>query len=123
MFFEKGRQAITRLKVIKRFGEPAALAILNCWLETGRTHQIRAHLAHIGHGLIGDRVYGCTRKIAKMSIQHAALKAVASFPRQALHASVLGFMHPRSGKKLLFEVKPPADLTSLLKHLEPELSE
>ncbi len=118
VLFEKGRHAITRLKVIKHFGNPAALAILNCWLETGRTHQIRAHLAHIGHGLIGDPVYGRARKISKTSMEQSSIEAVAFFPRQALHASVLGFVHPQSGEKLRFEVKPPADMSALLDFLD-----
>ena len=118
VLFQRGRHAVTRLKVIRRLGEPAGLAILNCWLETGRTHQIRAHLAHIGHGIIGDPVYGRARKIAKKSIAAEALEAVNSFSRQALHACVLGFTHPRSGKRLRFEVAPADDMASLMQLLE-----
>ena len=106
------------MKVIKHFGNPAALAILNCWLETGRTHQIRAHLAYIGHGLIGDPVYGRAWKISKTSMEESSIEAVAFFPRQALHASVLGFIHPRSGQNLRFEVKPPDDMSALLDVLD-----
>jgi len=92
-----GKPAITHYRVRRRF---AAHTLLECDLETGRTHQIRVHLASIGHPLEGDPVY--------------AGKARGAFPRQALHAWKLAFVHPRSGKVVRFESKPPADFQALL---------
>jgi 23S rRNA pseudouridine1911/1915/1917 synthase len=110
-----GRHAITRLKVIEAFSTAAAL--LDCWLETGRTHQIRVHLAHAGHGLIGDVTYGGRRRIAAKSLSETARQAIATFPRQALHAATLGFVHPVSGEFLRFEAPLPKDFAALLNTL------
>ncbi len=109
-----GRHAVTRAKVLERFGSPPALALLECRLETGRTHQIRVHLSHAGHGLVGDPVYGGRRKLAKGAISEAGAAAVAAFPRQALHAAVLGVVHPISGETLRFEAPMPADFAALI---------
>ena len=110
-----GRRAVTRLAVIERFGpqERPAAALVECRLETGRTHQIRVHAAHIGHALIGDPVYG-RRRGAPSGLAPAAAAALATFPRQALHAARLGFRHPASGAQLVFESPPPPDFTALL---------
>jgi 23S rRNA pseudouridine1911/1915/1917 synthase len=112
--FTGGRHAVTRARVIEAFGTPPACALLECWLETGRTHQIRVHLAHAGHGLIGDPVYGGRRKLSQRALNGAAIAAVEAFPRQALHAATLGFIHPVSGEKLLFEAPLPADMAALI---------
>lgn len=117
VLFEGGRHAVTRVKVQDRFGIPAAVARISCWLETGRTHQIRAHLAHIGHGLIGDPVYGRARKIAKSAFENHTFQELSGFSRQALHAAVLGFVHPHTGDILRFEADMPADMTSLMRAL------
>lgn len=109
-----GRHAITRLKVIEDFGNAA---LLDCWLETGRTHQIRVHLAHAGHGLIGDATYGGRRLIAARSLSPEAQAAVKAFPRQALHAATLGFRHPASGEHLAFSAAMPDDMGALLEAL------
>lgn len=100
-----GRAARTRIQVIERFATTAALA---CRLETGRTHQIRVHLAHIGHPLLGDPVYGRSRSAAALPPDAAA------YPIQALHAATLGFLHPTSGKSLRFEAPLPRNLLHLL---------
>jgi len=107
-----GRHAVTRARVVERFADQAALVA--CWLETGRTHQIRVHLAHCGHGLIGDPVYGGRRKLSPKVLGEAAVAAAAAFPRQALHAATLGFVHPVTGKNLRFEAPLPADMQALL---------
>lgn len=107
----RGRHAVTRLRVLERFGTPPAAALVECWLETGRTHQIRVHLAHAGHGLVGDPVYGGRRRLPS-AVPGAA--EAAAFPRQALHAATLGFDHPVTGEKLDFEAPLPADLAALL---------
>ena len=111
--FTGGRHAVTRARVVEVFGAPPACAMLECWLETGRTHQIRVHLAHAGHGLIGDPVYGGARKLSHRALSGAAIAAVTAFPRQALHAATLGFIHPVSGEKMAFEAPLPADMAAL----------
>ncbi|MEM6941543.1 MAG: RluA family pseudouridine synthase [Pseudomonadota bacterium] len=115
--FEGGRHAVTRARVEARFGNPGVLSLLTCWLETGRTHQIRVHLAHAGHGLIGDPVYGGKRKLAKGALSAQAVDAVAGFNRQALHAATLGFLHPVTGEEKRFEAPLPEDMSNLLEHL------
>jgi len=117
VLFGSGRHAVTRARVIDRFGAPAVAALVECWLETGRTHQIRVHMAHVGHGLIGDQTYGGRRKLAAKALSPAAHTAVAAFPRQALHASVLGFVHPITGDSLEFEAAMPPDMGALLERL------
>lgn len=112
--FSGGRHAVTRLHVAATFGQPPAVALVECRLETGRTHQIRVHMAHIGHGLIGDPVYGGRRKPSKDALNDGARAAVAAFPRQALHAATLGFTHPETGEALRFEAPLPADFATLL---------
>ena len=114
VLFEGGRHAVTRVRIAQRFGAPAAAALIECWLETGRTHQIRVHLAHTGHGLIGDPVYGGKRRIARKAMGEQASDAIGNFFRQALHASVLGFVHPVSDEKLRFEAPLPDDFSNLL---------
>ncbi|MBD3677148.1 MAG: RluA family pseudouridine synthase [Rhodobacteraceae bacterium] len=114
VLFQGGRHAVTRAQVVEGFGTPPVASLLDCWLETGRTHQIRVHLAHAGHGLIGDPVYGGRRKLNTKSLGPDALEAAATFPRQALHAATLGFEHPVSGEFLRFEAPIPADMQALI---------
>jgi len=114
VFFDHGRHAVTRARVLRGFGQPAQLALVECRLETGRTHQIRVHLAHAGHGLVGDPVYGGRRKPSPAALPEGAAEVVAAFPRQALHAAVLGFVHPATGERLRFEAPLPADMAALL---------
>ena len=106
-----GRHAVTRARVEESYGTGAAL--LSCWLETGRTHQIRVHLAHAGHGLIGDPTYGGRRKISAQALGEAGRAAIATFPRQALHAARLGFLHPVTGESLQFQADIPPDMADL----------
>lgn len=114
VLFQGGRHAVTRARTVERFGQPPVLALMECWLETGRTHQIRVHLAHAGHGLVGDPTYGGKRKLAAKALSEAAGNVVKAFPRQALHAAVLGFDHPISGDNLRFEAPLPQDMVDLL---------
>ncbi len=105
-----GRPAVTRMKVEERFG--AAAALVRCKLDTGRTHQIRVHAAHVGHPVIGDPVYG--RRRFPGTLGDAARTAAETFPRQALHAAELAFRHPASGAMMTFHAPLPADMARLL---------
>ncbi|WP_299985690.1 RluA family pseudouridine synthase [uncultured Ruegeria sp.] len=117
VLFHGGRHAVTRARIVEVFGTPGGLTLIECWLETGRTHQIRVHMAHAGHGLVGDPVYGGRRKLAARAFTPEAAEAVRAFPRQALHAAVLGFEHPVTGEALRFEAPLPQDMTALLESL------
>jgi 23S rRNA pseudouridine1911/1915/1917 synthase len=117
VLWEGGRHAVTRARVLERFGAPASAALLECWLETGRTHQIRVHMAHAGHALVGDQTYGGRRRLAAKAVGEAVAAAVNGFPRQALHAATLGFRHPVSGAWLEFAAPLPADMAALLDRL------
>jgi len=116
-----GKAARTRYRVIERFGDagrPLA-SLLECRLETGRTHQIRVHLTHLGHPLIGDPSYGKARVAprAKTEAEVTAYAAASGFPRQALHAWLLGFQHPTTHEDIRFESAWPADFSGLVEAL------
>lgn len=117
VFFDQGRHAVTRARMLEGFGDPVALSLLECRLETGRTHQIRVHMAYAGHGLVGDPVYGGKRKLAKRLFSEETTQALLSFPRQALHAKALGFVHPVTGAAHQFEAALPADMQDLIQRL------
>lgn len=111
------RRAVTHYRVIEKFGanksaSPLASAV-ECRLETGRTHQIRVHMAYIGHPLIGDRIYGRAFATKVNRLPEEAAEIVGKFNRQALHALLLAFTHPVTGQKLRFHVPPPEDLSAL----------
>ena len=112
-----GRHAVTRARIVEAFGAPGVAALVDCWLETGRTHQIRVHMAHAGHGLIGDPTYGGRRKLSEKAIGAAAAAVARAFPRQALHAATLGFVHPVSEADMRFEAPLPDDMMALLRAL------
>ncbi len=118
VLFDGGRHAVTRVRIVEPYGNPETLALIECWLETGRTHQIRVHMAHVGHGLVGDPTYGGKRKLSSKSLPAAAIEAVQKFPRQALHAAVLGFEHPVSREMMRFEAPIPDDMASLIELLK-----
>jgi 23S rRNA pseudouridine1911/1915/1917 synthase len=113
-----GRRAVTRYEVLERFaaaGSPAPVAsLLRLVLETGRTHQVRVHLAHIGHPVLGDATYGAGFKASAHRLGPEARAALAALGRQALHAADLAFVHPVSGKRLSFTSPLPPDMARLL---------
>jgi 23S rRNA pseudouridine1911/1915/1917 synthase len=115
--WERGRPAVTHVRVLESFGTPPAAALLECRLETGRTHQIRVHLAHAGHALVGDTTYGGRRRASARALGAAAAAAVDAFPRQGLHAARLGFEHPVTGARLRFDSPLPADMRALADRL------
>jgi 23S rRNA pseudouridine1911/1915/1917 synthase len=114
-----GKAALTHYRVLRGFGIAAAL--LACNLATGRTHQIRVHLAHIGHPLIGDPVYLKRKPTAAKYLTEPTRGLALDFPRQALHAEILGFIHPLTLEKLRFETPPPADFQQLAHAIETGL--
>jgi 23S rRNA pseudouridine1911/1915/1917 synthase len=117
---ELGRSATTHYEVLKTFAGASAsgdVSLLRLVLETGRTHQIRVHLSHIGHPVLGDPVYGAGFKTRVNALNPEAKQAVSSLTRQALHAEQLQFEHPVTGKKLSFTSALPDDLELLLKIL------
>jgi 23S rRNA pseudouridine1911/1915/1917 synthase len=111
------RHAVTHYAVLEIFrdkeGVPLA-SLLELQLETGRTHQIRVHLANIGHPVMGDPVYGSGFAASARRLDETAQAALKSLGRQALHAAGLGFEHPVTGRRLTFESAPPADFAALL---------
>ena len=111
-----GKKALTRYRLLAQ--HQAALALLECRLATGRTHPIRVHLASAGHPVVGDPVY--LRRIPAVSraLPDALRRRLLDFPRQALHASRLGFTHPRTGHPLSFTTPPPSDMQALLTLLD-----
>ena len=114
-----GKAALTNYRLLRGFGLAAAL--LACKLSTGRTHQIRVHLAHIGHPLVGDPVYLKRKPAAALFLGEPARGIALDFPRQALHAEILGFTHPVTSKLLYFETPPPKDFQQLTHAIETGL--
>ena len=117
----RGREAITHITLLERYPalmkgldetEPLA-SLVECRLETGRTHQIRVHMSHIGHPLLGDQLYGSGFATKAVRLPEEAQAALAALGRQALHAAVLGFAHPASGEEMLFESELPEDFANL----------
>ena len=111
-----GKAALTRYRVADAW--MGAVALIECRLATGRTHQIRVHMASAGHPIVGDPVYLRRTPAPARLLPPAIRSTLLSFPRQALHAAVLGFRHPRTGTDLRLETPPPADFQALLACLE-----
>jgi 23S rRNA pseudouridine1911/1915/1917 synthase len=115
---QSGKESVTHYRVISRF---RAHTHIQCQLETGRTHQIRVHMTHIRHPLVGDPVYGGRLNIpGGCSPQLAAI--LREFKRQALHAARLGFIHPITGDEVSWEVPLPEDMLNLLAILKADMS-
>lgn len=110
---EGGRPATTHYRVREALCHGAA-AVVAFTLETGRTHQIRVHMAHAGHALVGDPVYGGGGRRTQKHLPSHLRTAAATFPRQALHAGTLAFSHPITGERLHFDSSLPADLAKLI---------
>ena len=109
-----GKYAVTHYKVLERFGY---VTLVRCILETGRTHQIRVHMRHIGHPLFNDARYGGDQILKGTTFskyRQFIANCFATCPRQALHAKTLGFVHPRTGQQMDFDTEIPADMSELL---------
>ncbi len=106
-----GREAVTHLLNVTALNDNYCL--LDVGLETGRTHQIRVHLSHIGHPIVGDRVYGGRRQL-RAGLSEAQRQAISNFPRQALHAYELGFVHPTTGEDIAVTTPIPEDMQQLI---------
>ncbi|WJR65732.1 RluA family pseudouridine synthase [Neorhizobium sp. CSC1952] len=119
---DDAREAVTHYEVIERFHEKqdatALASLVECRLETGRTHQIRVHMAHIGNPLIGDPDYSAGFRTKANLLPEPAKSVVSRFPRQALHAYLLVFEHPRTGEVMEFEAPMPQDMEELVEALK-----
>ena len=115
---DDGRDAVTRVKPVETF---RGHTVVEAFLETGRTHQVRVHLAAIGHPLVGDRRYGARGRLPKQPTEKL-VGAIRSFDRQALHAAGLAFSHPSSGKRVEFESDLPSDMQFLVETLREDQS-
>ena len=115
----KGKKAITNYKTLEIFQnlDLPNISLIECKLETGRTHQIRVHMNFKGNPILGDKAYGKSKKKFK-KINKNIEKKINNFNRQALHAKSLGFIHPRTGDEVFFEAKRPKDLDVLIKSLK-----
>ena len=116
-----GREAVTHYLMEENFGTAAAL--LECRLESGRTHQVRVHMAHIGHPLVGDPIYGAQKTSAASLLKKGGYgddtkEAVLAFPRQALHAARISFIHPATDEEMTFEASLPPDMERLINLLK-----
>ncbi len=112
----QSRHAVTRLRAVESFGpsEKPFASLIECRLETGRTHQIRVHATYAGHALIGDPVYGRPRALSEKHVAPEVSTALLTFPRQALHAASLGFRHPVTRVSMSFEAPMPSDMRDLV---------
>ena len=111
-----GKPALTRYRALQVW--PPTSTLVECVLATGRTHQIRVHLASAGHPVVGDPVYLRRVPAVAKALSGAIRSAMLDFPRQALHATRLGFAHPRTGKALCFDRPIPADMAALIAALD-----
>lgn len=112
-----GREAITNYETVTTF-QNGFVSLIECRLQTGRTHQIRVHLESIKHSLVGDQLYNSAKKTPPKDFNETAKNLVKNFPRQALHSYKISFLHPRSEKEMSFEIELPDDLKNLQKCLK-----
>ncbi len=112
-----GKSALTRYKVLKAYAG-GVVSLVECRLATGRTHQIRVHMTSFGHPLVGDLSYGRARPKRTAALPPEAQKRLTTFPRQALHAYLLGFTHPTKGHSLTFNRGMPPDINELVEFLD-----
>ena len=120
---ERGKYALTHYTRLEGFPPRSAAplaSLVRCELETGRTHQIRVHMAHIGHPLLGDSIYGPGFKTKANRLSQLQQDALIALNRQALHAAVLGFKHPATKETLRFESTLPSDMARLLEALRTQ---
>lgn len=120
---KSGRDAVTHYQLIENYHDAASL--FECLLETGRTHQIRVHMQHIKHALIGDPLYSLPEQEGRALLHKAGyrpemIEKIAAFPRQALHAAEIGFIHPVSEEEMHFKVDMPDDMQDLKSYLKSE---
>lgn len=111
------RHAVTHYRRTHSFAS-GQVSLVECRLETGRTHQIRVHMAHIGHPVLGDALYGPGMKSRTVHLEDAQSAALSALNRQALHAAALGFEHPISGETHFYEATLPADMQTLLERMK-----
>jgi len=107
------KPAVTRYRVL---GSSPRFSLVECFPETGRQHQIRIHLAHIGHGIVGDKIYGASEKLFLDFVRFGAASGAAAalpLPRHALHAASLSFVHPGTGERVAFRAELPGDMRRL----------
>jgi len=115
-----GKPALTRYRTLRAWG--TSLALLECRLATGRTHQIRVHLSASGHPVVGDPLYIRRVPSAAKTVEQPLRGELLDFPRQALHAASLGFSHPRTGQVISFQAPLPGDMAALINHIDHALS-
>jgi 23S rRNA pseudouridine1911/1915/1917 synthase len=111
-----GKPALTHFRVLQRF---ETYTHVRCMLETGRTHQIRVHMAHIGHPLLGDSLYGARLRLPKQA-DESVKQILQEFPRQALHAAQLGLVHPKTGRSMQWQAALPEDMQAVLAALRQQ---
>lgn len=117
VYDDDGKESITHYKLLEAFAA-GSLSLVECSLQTGRTHQIRVHMTHIGHPLVGDKTYGNSRNRKLTNLNSETKKMIGNFARQALHSRKIAFTHPESHKLLEFESKLPADIDALVQELK-----
>ena len=110
----EGKSSVTVFSVVQRFDNAT---LMEATLETGRTHQIRVHISHVGYSLVGDPGYGSKRNMSGKAFSETTQASIKSFPRQALHASELGFIHPVSNEHMHFTAPVPEDFSKLINEL------
>ena len=121
VFFEGGRHAVTRARLLESYGRPATLSLIECQLETGRTHQIRVHMKYLGHPLFNDERYGGDKILKGTTFtkyKQFIINCFKACPRHALHAKSLGFTHPKTGEQHRYESVLPEDMQEVIRKFD-----